>query len=438
MSSLVVVGAQWGDEGKGKLVDYLTSNADWVVRYQGGNNAGHTLVVDGKKTKLSLVPSGILHPAVRCLIGAGVVLNAQVLQEEMNGLRSAGVNVSPDRLVIDREAHLILAYHVAIDQAREEQKGVNKIGTTGRGIGPAYESRAARNGVRMADLFDLPALREKLQVNVDEANLYLRHVAGSSTQVAFNEEWDRVQRAAELLKPYVANGSLLIDRAIAAGARVVFEGAQGTLLDQSFGAVPFVTSSHTLAGGATVGCGIGPKRIEYVLGVAKAYATRVGGGPFPTELNDATGDLIRTRGAEFGTVTGRPRRCGWFDAVALRRAVRLNGIDSLAITKLDVLSGLPKVKICVKYRLDGQELEDMPALLSEYPRLEPVFAELDGWSEDLSGVSKWHQLPGSTRLYLSTLSEAVGCPVSIASVGPDRSATLFSSGARYLMNFVAA
>ena len=436
MPSLVVVGAQWGDEGKGKLVDYLTSNADWVVRFQGGNNAGHTLVVDGVKTKLSLVPSGILRKNSQCLIGAGVVVNPFVLLDEMDGLRKVGVDVSPSRLIIDRDAHLVLDHHVAVDQAREIAKGKDKIGTTGRGIGPCYEDRAARVGVRFADLLALSELKPRLEDVVRERNEYLALVLRSDAKIDFTQMWSRLEAATERLAPYIGNGSLVIDTALRGGARVVFEGAQGTLLDQVFGTVPFVTSSNTIAGAVTTGCGVGPKLIDHVLGVAKAYSTRVGSGPFPTELHDSIADQIRTVGAEFGTITGRPRRCGWFDAVAMKRAARLNGLDSLAITKLDVLSGLKKLKICIRYTIDGKEVEDVPALASQIERVVPQYIELDGWEDTLQNAHKWHHLPAEARLYLSTVAEIIGCPVSIASVGPERESTIFSSGAAYIKNFV--
>ncbi len=436
MPSLVVIGAQWGDEGKGKLVDYLTTQADYVVRFQGGNNAGHTLVVNGVKTKLNLVPSGILHPKVNCLIASGVVLNPEVLLEEMSKLKAAGVDVSPSRLVLDREAHLVLGYHAAIDQAREELKGKNKIGTTGRGIGPAYEDRAARCGVRVADLLALPELKQRLLQVIKERNDYLKHVLRSSIVIDFERQWEAIESFSKQIKPYIGNVSAILGKAVSREARIVFEGAQGTLLDQSFGTVPYVTSSSTISGAVCTGAGIGPKHINYVLGVAKAYCTRVGSGPFPSELTDALGDQIRERGAEYGTVTGRPRRCGWFDAVAMRRAARLNGLDSLAITKLDVLSGCDKVKILIKYRLDGVEIDDMPALASEIDRVEPVYIELAGWKEDLSSIDKWHKLPAEAKLYITTVAEIVGVPVSLVSVGAERTATLLLSSAGFLQNFL--
>lgn len=436
MSSLVVIGAQWGDEGKGKLVDYLTANADYVVRFQGGNNAGHTIVVDGKKTKLSLVPSGILREGVRCMLGAGTVINPQVLLQEIAGLEAAAVKVTPERLVIDENAHLILDYHVALDKTREELKGKEKIGTTGRGIGPAYEDRARRCGIRFGQLFELDELRQQLKQNFEEKQATLQYVLKSEAKLDFEAQWQACLGYAEKLKSFVGNVSLELDTALRAEKRVVFEGAQGALLDQSFGALPFVTSSHTTSGGVCIGAGIAPQRIDYVLGVAKAYATRVGSGPFPTELFDKTGDLVRERGGEFGTVTGRPRRVGWFDAVALKKALRLNGFNSLAITKLDVLSGIEKIKVCVKYTLNGKELTDVPALASHYDKVEPHYVEFEGWSEDLSGIRKWHKLPKSVRFYLSSLAEIVGCPISLVSVGAEREDTIFTSNAQFVQNFM--
>lgn len=438
MSTLVVIGAQWGDEGKGKLVDYMTANADYVVRFQGGNNAGHTLVVDGVKTKLNLVPSGILRKNAKNLIAAGVVANPEILLTELDGLVKAGIEINPQRLMIDADAHLVLDYHIVIDKAREEKKGASKIGTTGRGIGPAYEDRAQRCGIRFADFFDLENLKPKLKDNIEQKNLYLSRVLDSKEQVDFDKQWNCLLHYAERLKPFVGNVSLELDCAVKKEKKIVFEGAQGTMLDQVFGSIPYVTSSNTIAGAVTTGCGIGPKAIDYVLGVAKAYSTRVGSGPYPTELHDELGELIRQRGGEFGTVTGRPRRCGWFDAAAMRRAVRLNGIDSLALTKLDVLSGIKKLKVCINYKLNGKTLDDVPSLATDYAKVEPEYIELDGWEEDISTVTKWHKLPASTRLYLSTVSEILGCPISIAGVGPDRESTLFLKGANFIKNFVGA
>lgn len=436
MLSLAVMGAQWGDEGKGKLVDYLTSAADYVVRFQGGNNAGHTLVVDGVKTKLSLVPSGILRSGTKGLIGAGVVVNPTVLLEEMDRLDKAGVKVTPDRLVIDRDAQVILDYHIAIDIAREESKGASNIGTTRRGIGPTYEDRAARCGVRFGELHDLAVLKKRLAPVVAEKNLYLSKVLGSSQQVSFDEIWTKVESYAQQLGSYVGDVSLILNKARLTGKKIVFEGAQGTLLDQTFGSVPFVTSSNTITGAIMTGCGVGPKAVDYVLGVAKAYCTRVGSGPFPSELNDEIGTFMRDKGDEYGTITRRPRRCGWFDAVAMRRSIGLNGLESLVITKLDVLSGLKELKICIKYKLDGKEIEDFPSLLSDFERIEPIYITLAGWQEDITSVRKWHELPAAARLYLSTVSEILGVPVNIVSVGAERESTLFSRSAKFLQKFM--
>jgi adenylosuccinate synthase len=436
MLSLAVMGAQWGDEGKGKLVDYLTSAADYVVRFQGGNNAGHTLVVDGVKTKLSLIPSGILRPSTVGLIGAGVVINPTVLMEEMDRLSQAGVKVSAERLVIDRDAQIILDYHIAIDIAREERKGGSNIGTTRRGIGPTYEDRAARCGVRFGELLDLNSLKPRLQEVVAEKNLYLSGVLKSSQQVSFDEVWAKINDYAQKLGQYVGDVSLTINKGRLTGKKIVFEGAQGTLLDQTFGTVPYVTSSNTITGAIMTGCGVGPKAVDYVLGVAKAYCTRVGSGPFPTELNDDLGQFMRDKGDEYGTVTRRPRRCGWFDAVAMRRAVGLNGLESMAVTKLDVLTGLKEIKICIKYKIGETTIDDFPALLSDFSKIEPVYITMPGWTEDVSKVRKWHELPATAQMYLSTLSEVVGVPISIVSVGAERQSTLFSRSAKFLEKFM--
>jgi adenylosuccinate synthase len=424
MSAIVVVGAQWGDEGKGKIVDVLTERADWVVRFQGGNNAGHTIVVDGVKTALSLLPSGILRPGVKCLLGAGVVLNPSVLIAEMERVRQAGADVSPERLFIDRDAHLVLDYHIATDKAREHARGAHRIGTTGRGIGPAYEDRSQRSGIRCADLLAPELMRDRIRAHVEEKNQILKHVLGSDMQVDFEAVWERLSEEAGILAPYVSNGSKLVFDASRRGELIVFEGAQGVLLDQIHGTYPFVTSSSTIAGAALVGVGVGPQLISSVLGVAKAYTTRVGEGPFPTEMEPSVGDEIRARGHEFGTVTGRPRRCGWLDAVALRRAVRIGGIDNLVVTKLDVLTGLRTVKVCTGYYLRGVELDDLPALAHEYKQLEPRYEEFRGWNEDLSGARSLADLPAAVRELLQGISKLIDCPVSFASVGPGREATI--------------
>ena len=436
MPALVVVGAQWGDEGKGKLVDYLTSSADFVARFQGGNNAGHTLVVDGRKTKLSVMPSGILREECICLIGAGVVVNPDVLIQEIQDLRAAGVSITPARLVIDRDAHIILECHGQVDRAREERKGDKRIGTTGRGIGPAYEDRASRTGIRVGELLQGAALFEHLQEVCEEKDKYLRAVLESDVRVDFALEKKRLERAVELLSPYIGNVSLTLDRAVKRNARIVFEGAQGTLLDQAHGTVPFVTSSHTIAGAVTVGCGVGARVIDYTLGVAKAYTTRVGSGPFPTEELGASGDAMRERGAEFGTVTGRSRRCGWFDAFALQRAVRLNGLDGVAMTKLDVLSGFDELKVCIGYKKNGIDLEDLPTLAAELEEVVPQYIVLKGWSEDVSKISAWEDLPANLIQYLKIIEEIVACPIVIASIGAERESTLFSSAGKFVKSFV--
>lgn len=424
MSSIVIVGAQWGDEGKGKIVDVLTEKAQWVVRFQGGNNAGHTIVIDGVKTALSLLPSGILRPHVRCLLGAGVVLNPSVLISEMERVRSAGVAISPARLVIDQDAHLVLDYHVLVDKARELLRGAEKIGTTGRGIGPAYEDRSQRSGIRCADLLNPAKMREKVRAHVEEKNKLLKYVLDSKAQVDFEVLWERLSQEAETLAPFVGNGSRIIFDALRGGEKVIFEGAQGVLLDQMHGTYPYVTSSCTIAGAATIGTGIGPKMIDTVIGVAKAYCTRVGEGPFPSEIEGEGGDEVRKRGHEFGTITGRPRRCGWFDAVAMKRAIRTSGIDSVILTKLDVLSGMPVVKVCVGYQVGNKVLDDLPASLEGYEGLSAVYAEFPGWSEDISGARTWGDLPINVRDFVQKLSEIIDCPISFASVAPGREATI--------------
>jgi len=424
MSSIVIVGAQWGDEGKGKIVDVLTERADWVVRFQGGNNAGHTIVVDGVKTALSLLPSGILRPHVKCLLGAGVVLNPSVLLSEIDRVRAAGAEISPKRLVIDRDAHLVLDYHILVDKARELVRGAGKIGTTGRGIGPAYEDRSQRSGIRCADLLTPGRMRERVRAHVEEKNKLLKYVLDSKAHVDFDELWTRLEQEAEILAPFVGNGSRLIFDALRKGDKVIFEGAQGVLLDQVHGTYPFVTSSSTIAGSATVGVGIGPKMIDSVLGIAKAYCTRVGEGPFPTEMLGELGDEVRKKGHEFGTITGRPRRCGWFDVVAMKRAIRTSGIDSVILTKLDVLSGLPTLKLCTAYHRGSEIVDDLPPSSEDYEGLEAQYLEIPGWAEDISGARTWEALPKSVRTFVETLSGLVECPVSFVSVGPGREATI--------------
>jgi adenylosuccinate synthase len=438
MSALTVVGVQWGDEGKGKIVDVLTASADYVVRFQGGNNAGHTLVVDGKKTKLSLVPSGILRSQTTCLIGAGVVLDGNKLLEEIGDLRAVGLQVDPSRLVIDERVELILEYHRAIDKAREEFKGSKKIGTTGRGIGPAYEDKAGRCGIRLVDLRRLNDARVKLEDIVAQRNVYLTHVLKSQVQVPFETVWESLQVFAREILPFAGDVSVLLDKAFRAKKKIVFEGAQGSMLDITFGTTPYVTSSSTIAGGVGTGCGIGSAGISQVLGVAKAYCTRVGEGPFPTELHSAEGDMLRTRGAEFGTVTGRPRRCGWFDVVALRQAIRLSGVTCLALTKLDVLSGLSTVQVCYAYQLAGDRIDTVPSLAAELEEVIPLYQDFPGWQEDISECRSWDDLPRAAQSFIRSLEELLECPVVIASVGPERGATLRAPGEQYLKDFYHA
>ncbi len=427
MPTLVIVGAQFGDEGKGKLVDFLTAKANWVVRFHGGNNAGHTLVVNGVKTKLNLVPSGILRAESKCLIGGGVVVDPTVLLSEINALKSTGISIDQTRLFIDRAASLVLPYHIAIDQARELAKGDAKIGTTGRGIGPCYEDRASRCSVRVADLTDLSTLKERVAAIIKERNLYLRSVLNSSTQISEQDTFAVLELAAKEILPFACNGSSTINKAIIAQERVVFEGAQGTFLDPTFGTFPFVTSSSTLAGAVCTGCGVGAKHIGHVLAVGKAYSTRVGSGPFLTELTDALGDKIRERGAEFGTVTGRPRRCGWLDLVLLRRSLELNGADSLAITKLDVLSGFQTLKVGVRYQLDGVEIDDMPAMASDAARVVVQYKEFAGWTENLEGISDRSMLPKNAQIYLDFIEQETKTKISLVSVAAERSSTIVAS-----------
>jgi adenylosuccinate synthase len=420
--NVVVVGTQWGDEGKGKIVDWLTEQADGVVRFQGGHNAGHTLVINGVKTILRLIPSGILRPDVRCYIGNGVVLSPQALLGEIDELKAAGIDAE-QRLSISGNCPLILDYHVALDKAREEKKGASKIGTTGRGIGPAYEDKVARRAVRAQDLFDPARFGDLVRDALDYHNFVLtKYLNAPAVEAAPLIE--RTLVLAERLKPMITDVSYRLNAAMAAGQRLLFEGAQGTLLDVDHGTYPFVTSSNTVSGAASSGAGVAPQKLNYVLGITKAYSTRVGSGPFPTELLDETGELLRTRGKEFGAVTGRPRRCGWFDAAALRRSVQLNGTTGLCITKLDVLDGLPVVKLCTGYRFRGSTTDILPFGADEVAQCEPVYEEFTGWSESTFGVQKWDALPVNARRYLERLAEVTGVPLDIVSTGPDRDQTI--------------
>ncbi len=423
MSNVVIVGAQWGDEGKGKVVDILTEKADLVVRFQGGNNAGHTLVVGGEKYALHLVPSGVLHSAKKGLIAGGVVVDPDVLLHEIDGLAARGVAVTPRNLFISEKAHVIMPYHQALDQAREGAKGAGKIGTTGRGIGPAYEDKAARVGLRLGDLRDLEFFRGKAGEALAEKNQLLTGLYGVPA-VSLDDIMAQARVWAERLRPFLGDGWDFLQKALAEGQRILFEGAQGVQLDLDHGTYPFVTSSNPVAGSVAVGAGLDPRRIGGVLALVKAYSTRVGSGPFPTELKDRTGDALRERGAEFGTTTGRPRRCGWLDAVVVRNSVALCGVDHLAVTKLDVLAGLPELKIATHYMLDGEKIHFLPADYRDLDRCQPVYETWPGFTEDITGAKKIEDLPAAARRYLDRLSELCGAPLGLVSVGPDREETI--------------
>jgi len=422
MSNIIVVGSQWGDEGKGKVVDVLTPYVDVVVRYQGGNNAGHTVVVGREKFVLQSIPSGILHPGRRCIIGCGVVVDPASLIDEMESLVQRGV-VLDGNLFISKNAHLIMPYHPALDRASEAKLGKRRIGTTGKGVGPAYVDKAARVGIRMADLLDERLFREKLEANIAEKNRLLREIYDAATFVV-EEMLGPYLRYACWLAPYITDTALLLSRWVAAGYSVLFEGAQGTMLDIDHGTYPYITSSSTTAGGAATGTGVPPTRIHGVLGVSKAYATRVGGGPFPTELQGEAAELIRARGNEYGAVTGRPRRCGWFDAVVGRYAVRINGFDTIALTKLDVLDDCDVILVCTAYRYRGDLLTEFPDEERIWNEAQPVYEEMSGWETSTAGVRTLSDLPAKARQYLDRLSELVGVPFSLISTGAVRDDTI--------------
>ena len=422
MPNVVIVGTQWGDEGKGKIVDLLAEYADIVVRFQGGNNAGHTMVIGEEQFICHLIPSGILQEKL-CLIGNGVVVDPEVLIKELDNLSGRGVEVGADRLKISERAHLIMPYHRQIDNAREAFKGDKKIGTTGRGIGPAYEDKATRRGIRFVDLLDSEDFREKVNEILDEKNFYLKNYLSAET-LEGSQIIEQYEAYAQRLAPHVANISIVIDSAIKKGRPVLFEGAQGTHLDIDHGTYPFVTSSNTLAGNACCGAGIGPGAITDVIGIVKAYTTRVGRGPFPSELFDETGDRIQKKGAEFGATTGRRRRCGWLDTVLLKNAVRLNGLTGLTVTKLDVLGGLDSLKICTAYDYKGTILNDFPASLNVLGDCKPVYETLPGWSEDISAITDMQDLPQNVKNYLERIEELTGTPIQIVSVGAERNQTI--------------
>ena len=422
MSNIVIVGTQWGDEGKGKIVDLLAEYADMVVRFQGGNNAGHTMVVEGEQFISHLVPSGILQKKT-CLIGNGVVVDPSVLLEELDKLNNKGIDVGPNLLKISEKAHVIMPYHKQIDLAREITKGDQKIGTTGRGIGPCYEDKASRRGIRFVELIDADVFKETVHAVLEEKNFYLKHFL-SAEPLDPKPIVHQYQGYAERLAPHVVNISIVLNQALKAGKQILFEGAQGTHLDIDHGTYPFVTSSNTVSGNACCGAGIGPKEITGVIGIVKAYTTRVGRGPFPTELFDEIGDTIQKKGAEFGATTGRKRRCGWLDIVLLRNAARLNGLTGLVITKLDVLDGLESLKICTGYEYNGETLNDFPANLKTLEACKPVFETFPGWSEDISDIRKLENLPKNARHYLDQIEELLETSIDIVSVGPGRDETI--------------
>jgi adenylosuccinate synthase len=423
MANVLVVGAQWGDEGKGKVVDIYTEFADDVVRYQGGNNAGHTLVVGDEKVVLHLIPSGILHQGKRCVIGNGVVLDPEVFIREITNLKAKGRLQNDSCLLLSESLHIIMPYHKRIDIAREAKSGAKKIGTTGRGIGPAYEDKIGRRGIRLMDLLDKNIFARKLKEILEEKNLILQHLLGENT-FSFDEIYAEYCAYADILRTYAADTTLVLHRDIRAGKKLLFEGAQGTLLDVDHGTYPYVTSSSTCAGGACTGTGVSPREIHEIVGISKAYATRVGSGPFPTELDDAQGEALRQAGNEFGATTGRPRRCGWFDALVIKYAVRINGLTGIALTKLDVLSGLETIKICTGYTYQEQVLDEIPANLDTLEKSRPIYEEMPGWQADITGARTMADLPEAALNYVKRLEELAGCPIVMVSVGPRRDQTI--------------
>lgn len=420
MSSLVIVGAQWGDEGKGKLTDYLAEKADVVVRYQGGNNAGHTVEVDNEIYKLQLIPSGILYADKQCLIGNGVVLDPEAFLNEIRNLENRGIKTG--NLKVSDRAHIIFPYHKKIDELSELKRGSDDLGTTKKGIGPCYMDKTERIGIRVCDLLKKEVFAKKLKSNLELKNAYLKKIYDFEGY-SYDEMLAKYLEYAEQIRPFVDDTSVLVYEALKSQKKVLFEGAQGTLLDLDFGTYPYVTSSHPIAGGVCIGAGVGPALIGKVIGVVKAYTTRVGKGPFPTELFDETGEYIRVTGKEFGTVTGRARRCGWFDAVIVRYAARISGLTGIAITKLDTLSNIPIVKMCVGYRLDGDIIREFPASLEDLEKCEPIYEEFEGWG-DISDITEYNKLPTSVLRYLERIEEICGTKISVLSVGPKRNQTI--------------
>jgi len=424
MSTLVVVGSQWGDEGKGKITDLLSEEADIIVRYQGGCNAGHTVVKEDEQYIFHLIPSGILHEGVKCLIGNGVVIDPESLLQEIDNLKKKNI-VIDDNLFIDFKAHVVLPYHKTLDEIKEKKRGKDKIGTTQRGIGPAYADKIARTGVRMIDLIDEKSLSKKLESNLSEKNYIFDRLYG--LKISDQEKKDIIKKYikyGQLLKKYLIDVSLYLNQAINDDKKILFEGAQGTLLDVDHGTFPYVTSSNPIAGGACVGTGVGPTKIDRVTGITKAYTTRVGRGPFPTELKRELGEHIRQKGGEFGATTGRPRRCGWFDAVIVNYAVRINGMDSMVLTKIDVLSDFKKIKICTSYKYNGEIIREFPVNLEILQNCIPIYEEMEGWKGDISQVTKYECLPRQLKAYVSRIEELVKTKIAIISVGPQRSQTI--------------
>ena len=422
MSTVVITGAQWGDEGKGKMVDILTEDADYIVRYQGGHNAGHTVVIGDSKFILHLIPSGILRPGKKCVIGNGVVIDPQALLAEIDGLLEKGIEVR-ENLLISGRAHIIMPYHRAIEKESEKQKGSLKIGTTGRGIGPTYADKVARVGIRVADILDKEVFRDKLKTNIQEMNYFLERLYGAKGFI-LEDIYDEYTGYAERLRDFITDTAVLLNRALREGKNILFEGAQGTHLDVDHGTYPYVTSSNATSGGACTGTGVGPTKIDKVVGVVKAYTTRVGSGPFPTELNDAIGDFLRDKGREYGATTGRPRRCGWFDAVATRYAADVNGFTGMIITKMDVLDELNEIKICTGYRYQGKLYTEMPSQLNVLEECEPVYETMKGWQASTAGLSNYEAMPVNAKKYIERMQELVGVDVDIISTGFRRDETI--------------
>jgi adenylosuccinate synthase len=423
MPATAVIGTQWGDEGKGKIVDLLAADADMIVRYHGGNNAGHTLVVAGEKTILNLVPAGVLHPGKICVMGPGMVIDPEILIREIDALKARGYLADDRWLRISEQAHVIMPYHRSIDRARERMREAGAIGTTGRGIGPAYEDKMARTGIRLGDLFDEDGFRDALGRALREKNEYLQALLGETPHAA-DDILALVRTWRTRLAPYVTDAGAEVRAAVAGGKRVLLEGAQGMLLDVDHGTYPYVTSSNCVSGSASAGAGIPPQAIGHVVGIAKTYTTRVGGGPFPTELDDAIGERLRADGDEYGATTGRPRRCGWFDAVVVRHAIALSGVDGIAFTKLDVLTGMDPIRVCTAYEIDGKRFEMPPATQRGWTRARPVYTDLPGWTEPLGGVRSLADLPANAQRYLDFITKAVGAPMVILSIGAGREQTI--------------